>query len=197
MWDNGEEREGGIVVLGEWLAGATRRYNERVPACSHISGELMEEGCKQGLLVDKLKVLRWRAMRDSAGQLEKGRLEATSASKSGTWLDAPPSKPLDLKLTNPEFRSRGGRRLGQELCEECACPFCFGVMDRWGIHAESCTAGGDKTVGHHIVRNDFYAHAKKGNTVPFLEAAGILITSGIDENRVGAGGATGQEGRRL
>ena len=70
VWDNGEEREGGIVVLGEWLAGATRRYNERVPACSHITGEVVEEGCKQGLLVDKLKVLRWRAMRDSAGQLE-------------------------------------------------------------------------------------------------------------------------------
>ena len=199
VWDNGEEREGGIVVLGEWLAGATRRYNERVPACSHISGEVMEEGCKQGLLVDKLKVLRWRAMRDSAGQLEKARLEATSASKSGTWLDAPPSKPLDLKLTNPEFRSRGGRRLGQELCEECACPFCFGVMDRWGIHAESCTAGGDKTVGHHIVRNDLYAHAKKGNTIPVLEAAGILTTLGIDENRVGAGGqrARREGGRNL
>jgi hypothetical protein len=132
-------------------------------------------------------------MKDTAGQLEKARLEATSASKSGTWLDAPPSKPLDLKLTNPEFRSRVGRRLGQELCEEGACPFCFGVMDRWGIHAESCTAGGDKTVGHHILRNDLYAHAKKGNTFPVLEAAGILTTLGVDENR---GGAVGPRARR-
>ena len=62
-------------------------------------------------------------------------------------------------LTNAEFRSRMGRRLGHELCEESACPFCFGVMDRFGIHPECCMAGGDKTAGHHIIRNDLYGQS--------------------------------------
>eukprot|EP00973_Karenia_brevis_P054299 7543638-Karenia_brevis.AAC.1 len=56
-------------------------------------------------------------------------------------------------------------------------------MDRWGIHPESCTAGGDKTYGHHIVRNDLYAHAKRGSTGPVLEAKGVLDVVGVDDHR--------------
>ena len=68
-------------------------------------------------------------------------------------------------------------------------------MDRWGIHPESCTEGGDKTVCHNIVRNDLYAHAKRGAAAPILEAAGILNTLGIEENRgADAGGRLRREG---
>eukprot|EP00973_Karenia_brevis_P080355 11147189-Karenia_brevis.AAC.1 len=74
---------------------------------------------------------------------------AASAPRSGLWLVAPPSRALDLRLTNAEVRSRVGRRLGMEICEEGPCPFCLGVVDRWGIHPEGCTGGGDKTFGHH------------------------------------------------
>ena len=133
----------------------------------------------------KLRKLKWDAMEAQAGQVEKARLKCTAACKAGAWLDAPPCKALDLKLTNQEFRSRVGRRLGHQLCEECACPFCFGVMDRWGIHAEACTAGGDKTLGHHILRNDLYVHAKRGAAAPILEAAGVLNTLGIAEAQGG------------
>lgn len=197
VWDNGRKREGDIMVLGEWLAGATRRYNETVPACSQITGNNGQGVGKQGLLVEKAKRVKWDSMVEGAGQLERARLHATAAAKSGAWLDALPSKALDLKLTNQELRSRVGRRLGQELCEECPCPFCFGVMDRWGIHAESCTAGGDKTVGRNIIRNGIYAHSQRGATAPILEAGGVLGTLGLEEPRGrSAVGCTGRPGER-
>eukprot|EP00973_Karenia_brevis_P077768 10806529-Karenia_brevis.AAC.1 len=63
-------------------------------------------------------------------------------------------------------------------------------MDRWGIHAESCTGGGDKTYGHHIVRNDLYAQSKRGNTGPVLEASGVLNMLGVGDHR-GAGQGEG------
>eukprot|EP00973_Karenia_brevis_P032592 4499091-Karenia_brevis.AAC.1 len=81
-------------------------------------------------------------MRERAGDRDKARLQAAAAPRAGLWLGAPPCRALDLRLTNAEVRSRVGRRLGAELCEEKPCPFCLGVVDRWGIHPESCTAGG-------------------------------------------------------
>ena len=72
-----------------------------------------------------------------------------------------------------------------QLCEEKPCPFCFGVVDKWGIHPESCTAGGDKTLGHHILRNNLYCHGKRGGTVPILEAAGVLEVLGVGGDRGG------------
>ena len=58
-------------------------------------------------------------------------------------------------------------------------------MDKWGIHAESCTGGGDKIYGHHIVRNDLFTQSKRGNMGPVLEASGVLNTLGV-EDRGGA-----------
>ena len=121
-WDNGRARDGDIAVLGEWLAGATRRDNEKVPHCSRIDSNDGQGIGSQGLMLAKLRKLKWDAMVDGAAPLEKSRLLSTAAAKSGIWLDAPPSKGLDLKLTNQELRSRVGRCLGQELCKEGACP---------------------------------------------------------------------------
>ena len=60
-------------------------------------------------------------------------------------------------------------------------------MDEWGIHAESCTAGGDKTSGHHAVRNDLYVQSKRGATAPVLEASGVLNVLGISAADRGVG----------
>ena len=111
---------------------------------------------------------------DGAEQWDKARWESIAAPHARVWLHAPPSRELDILLTNEEVRTRVGRRLGCELCEEGPCPFCLGVMDKWGVHGESCTGGGDKTFTHHCVRNDVYAHAKLAGTGLVLEAAGVL-----------------------
>ncbi len=119
-------------------------------------------------------------MVESAGVWDKARLEATAAPHAGSWLDAVPSAALDKQLSNAEVQYGAGRRLGVELCEECPCPFCLGVMDRWGAHCESCMSGGDNTVNHHGVRDDIYTQAKRAHTAPQLEASGITRLLGLD-----------------
>eukprot|EP00973_Karenia_brevis_P008587 1161887-Karenia_brevis.AAC.1 len=49
VWDDGRLREGeGVEVLGEWLAGASQRYDQGVPVESRISGMCPSEVGKQG-----------------------------------------------------------------------------------------------------------------------------------------------------
>eukprot|EP00973_Karenia_brevis_P031395 4331302-Karenia_brevis.AAC.1 len=86
-------------------------------------------------------------------------------------------------MTNAEIHSRVGRRLGAVLAEERPCPFCLGVIDRFGIHPEVCTGGGDKTAAHHCVRNDLHVHSKRGAVNPVLEAGGVLDSLGLQEDR--------------
>ena len=121
--------------------------------------------------------------------VDRARLKGVSAPHAGAWLDAVPSRGLDMLLTDEEVSSRIGRRLGVAICEEGSCPFCFGILDRFGIHAECCMAGGDKTAAHHCVRNDLFRHAGRGNTGPVLEAAGVL-------DMLGEGGAQGRSTER-
>ena len=116
----------------------------------------------------------------SAGMWDRARLEATSAPHSGAWLDATPSRALDTQVSNAEVQYGVGRRLGVQLCCEGPCPFCLGVMDRWGAHCESCMSGGDKTVNHNNIREDIYAQAKRAHTAPRLEASGVASLLGLE-----------------
>ena len=79
-----------------------------------------------------------------AGLWDKARLQAMSAPRSGSWLEALPNRALDLHLTNAEVQYGVGRRLGCALCEERPCLFCLGIMDKCRAHCESCTAGGTR-----------------------------------------------------
>eukprot|EP00973_Karenia_brevis_P080274 11135188-Karenia_brevis.AAC.1 len=90
-------------------------------------------------------------------------------------------------MNNAQIQSRVGRRLGIAISEERPCPFCFGIMDKWGIHPESCTAGGDKTAGHNDIRNGLYTSSKRAGAAPILEAKGILNTLRVPQDRGGQG----------
>jgi hypothetical protein len=160
VWDNGQDRGGDDVeVLGEWVHNAAHRYDSKVPECSKVSGAAYTGIDKQRVLVGKLEKLRGDALKQNAGVWDQARLEGVVAPHAGAWLDAPPSRVQDTRMTNPEIRSRVGRRLGVALCEEMACPFCFCTMDKWGAHAACCMSGGDKTATHHCIRNSLYIHA--------------------------------------
>ena len=188
MWDDGSIRfEGDEDVVGEWLFGSTLRYGAVVPECSHIHGLRPANIDKFSVLVGKADQIRRDAFINGASMWDKARWESLAAPHAGAWLDAPPCRGLDFLLTNEEVRTRVGRRLGCELCNEGPCPFCLGVMDKSGVHAGRCMGGGDKTFAHHSVRNDIYVHAKIGSTGPVLEAAGVLSTLGFEgEGRVTA-----------
>ena len=131
VWDNGDAKEADRVdVLGAWVHNAAHRYDNKVPECSRVSGVPYTRIDKQKILVGKLEKLRCDALKQNAGVWDKARLEGVAAPHSGAWLDAPPSRVQDTRMTNPEIRSRVGRRLGVELCEEMACPFCFCALDK-------------------------------------------------------------------
>ena len=109
-------------MLGEWLLDATRRYDAKEPVSSRVRDKRGSDIGKQGLLVGNLQKLKWDAMHEEANEVGRARLNGTSAPHAGAWLDGPPNPALDFKLTNAEVRSRVGRRLGVQLCEECPCP---------------------------------------------------------------------------
>ena len=152
--------------IGEWLAGALRRYDAQVDHHSHLLGVGYKDVGKQGELAVKIEILKGKKLLDSANEWEAARLRAAAAPKSGAWLEAPPDRNLGLRLSNAELRSRVCRRLGKELCEEGPCPLCFGVMDKWGVHAETCMSGGDKTAAHHCVRNRLHRQSKLASFSP-------------------------------
>ena len=54
-------------------------------------------------------------------------------------------------------------------------------MDRFGVHCEACTAGGDKVVNHNCVRDAIYIHAARAHTAPRLEACGVSRLLGLDD----------------
>ena len=121
-------------------------------------------------------------MHDRANEWEVARLKAAAGAKSGMWLEAPPDPNLGLRMSNAEVRSRVSRRLGKQICEEGPCPLCFGVMDKWGVHAESCMAGGDKTSVHHCIRNSIYRQSRLANFGPQLEK-GVDRMFGLESDR--------------
>jgi len=183
IWDDGAPREDGPVeVIGEWLGGCVSRVNASLPERARFSFGTRPGGTvSQGLVMELIHKKRVGDMVDAAGLWDKARLRAMSAPRSGSWLDALPSRVMDTQLTNSEVQYGVGRRLGIELCEECPCPFCLGVMDRFGTHCESCMAGGDKTVNHNNLRDDTYAHARRAHTAPRLEACGVTRLLGLED----------------
>ena len=134
-------------------------------------------------LLDKVEGHKWEPLQTSSGVWDRARLREVGAKDGGQlsrgWLEAVPCQALDQRLSNEEFRGRMARRLGLEICEEGPGPFCFQVMARFGAHGECCMSGGDKTVNHHVVRDDVYAQAKRAHTAPQLEATGVAQLFGI------------------
>ena len=156
--------------------GCLAQARDRIKA--QLPGNVFMDARKQGAIVEKIAgKKRDERMQDASG-VEEARLKVMAAPHAGDWLHAPPSKELEYRFTNEEFRSRTGRRLGKELCDETRCPLCFQVLDRFGIHAETCMAGGDKTLAHNEHRNTLFKQAKLGGLQPELEKGGLFQEAG-------------------
>ena len=85
---------------------------------------------------------------NSGSNFDTARLQSLRAKSAGAYLDGTPSNEGGALLIGEEFRSRAGRRLGVQLCEEGMCSLCGQVMDRFGAHAEGCMCGGDAARRH-------------------------------------------------
>jgi hypothetical protein len=89
-----------------------------------------------------------------------------------------------MNLTNPELSTTLKLQLGVDVYEEDGiCCFCGAVNDCKGVHARSCTCGGDLDLRHNAQRDAVHAFCRRGNLRPRLEAAGLLAAPGAPDGR--------------
>jgi hypothetical protein len=154
----GQVDETCFLELGE----AVRRINDRLPPEKEL-GDTLERIDGQWLMLGKwVEDAAAANMIDEAGQWNKARLNSLQAKHSASWLEGIPCQAIGTRLSGEEFRSRMGRRLGIEICEETSCPLCFETMDKFGAHAESCMGGGDAVARHNESRDTLHKQAKAG-----------------------------------
>ena len=123
----------------------------------------------------KLAAASARALRDQASPCDQTRLQAYSAPGAGRWLGSAPSETLDKHLTSQQLFTTTAARLGVDVYEEDgSCNFCGAVLDAKGVHALSCTCGGDMIFAHNAVRDLVFDFARRGRLNPELEKAGLL-----------------------
>ncbi len=105
----------------------------------------------------------------------RAHLNLAAASGAGLWLHAVPSKTCGLHVEPALFVTMLQRWLRVAFTDEDLwCPCCGGIMDRFGDHALSCCAGGDRTRRHNLIRNEAYYSASSAGCLPELEKPGLL-----------------------
>ena len=102
-------------------------------------------------------------------------LNHTSASGSGSWLHAVPSKALRTHVDGQLFRTMVQRWLRVPLHDsEFHCPYCDEIVDRYGDHCLTCACGGDRTRRHNLLRNEVFYLCNSSGLNPELERPGPL-----------------------
>ena len=164
---------------------ALEQVNARLPAgiACFTEPDDIDDNISQQLIGRRL------AEAKAIGSLEEGtivtraRLHAYAAPGAAKWTDAPPSKTLDMYLTNWELLTVVSLQLGVDVFEEdSVCQFCGMVLDMGGIHAMSCTAGGDMQCRHNQIRDIIYRFCVRARLNPQLEKPGLLDDESIIVN---------------
>ena len=138
---------------------------------------------KQQQVMHKLVNASFVKLQQESQGIGRARLNAFSAPGSGRWMNATPSKTLDKHLGSQQLYTSVAARLGVDVYDsEVSCFYCGEVVDKLGLHCQSCTAGGDIVVRHNDLRNLLYHFAKRGRLRPELEKAGLLQEDAIIVN---------------
>jgi hypothetical protein len=67
-------------------------------------------------------------------------------------------------------------RLGiPDAGDDAWCPQCNGILDRFSLHAGTCSAGGERTLRHHALRDTIYKWAERAGLQPEREKPGLLL----------------------
>ena len=109
---------------------------------------------------------------DSANQLHRARLLASSAPNSGAWLQALPLPNLGLHLDDETVRVAVALRLGAPICQPHRCR-CGQQVDRLGHHGLSCRYSTGR-LPRHANLNDVVKRALAAAGIPsWLEPVGL------------------------
>jgi len=173
----------GTRARGGELAAKVPRAVQRL-----LEGERME--ATPGKLQQRLAKMLGEVAREEMMQRAElqqarttvDRLVAYGAPGAGKWLNATPSNTLDMNFTNAELSMVLRMQLGVDVYdEEVQCNFCGAVCDKKGVHARSCTCGGDQDVRHNACRDAVHAFAKRGRLRPEREKVNLLAEGLLHE----------------
>ena len=110
-------------------------------------------------------------------------MNAYSAPGAGIWTNATPSQTLDKYLTSSDLLITVSLQLGVDVYDEVGvCRFCGMALDKGGLHAMSCMAGGDAVCRHNLIRDIFFHFCLRARLNPQLEKAGLLEDESIMVN---------------
>ena len=114
-------------------------------------------------------------LRNSACRSRRAHLDLVCADGAGLYMHATPCKAARLDNDPALYVAMLRRRLRIAFAEsDVECPFCDGVLDRYGDHALVCCAGGDRTRRHNLLRNMVFHAADAARLHPELEKPGLL-----------------------
>jgi hypothetical protein len=155
---------------------ATDAYNTNVNGNRQLpSGGLSKLSQKElSEAIDERMSARLSAP-ETTSQARRAHLKLVSASGAGLFLHAVPSKEARLDNEPALYRVMIQRWLRMPLTDQdCECPCCDGVLDRFGDHALVCCGGGDRTRRHNLLRNIVFYEASACGLHPELEKPGLL-----------------------
>jgi hypothetical protein len=123
------------------------------------------------------KLLASSLFNRAQNDIDKARLQASTAANSGAWLKAIPLAAIGLKLDDEAVRVAVGLRLGTDLCEPHSCP-CSSAVDRRGIHGLSCKTSAGRHPRHSQLNDLVLRSLQRANIPAMREPLGLCRTDG-------------------
>ena len=116
----------------------------------------------------------------AADPRERARLGCVLLSHSGDWLNAIPSKAMNIHMRPSEFRVAAKYRLGIPVfpaSESCPIQDCTQENDIMGDHAIGCGHSGERTSRHNRLRDTIFKAATSACLAPGQEIRGLVSGS--------------------
>ena len=129
---------------------------------------------KQRDLSQHIDSATWDSILLTASPVARATLFSEAGAGARAFLAALPAGKTRMEAAI--FNTELGVRLGiPEASEDVWCPRCDGILDRHGLHASTCVAGGERTQRHNAVRDLVCAWAERAGLRPEKERAGLLL----------------------
>eukprot|EP00438_Fugacium_kawagutii_P035537 Skav214493 [mRNA] locus=scaffold1011:123348:127941:- [translate_table: standard] len=141
-------------------------------------------GLRQQQLSKRLDMASWQSQLGRSSLVEQAHLRSEAELGARAFLAAVPSGAC--RMEGPAFLTELRARLGvPDVSSDCWCPRCDAVLDTMGHHAAMCSAGGERTLRHHAVRDLVFKWADKAGLRPEKEPSRLLLPQGPDDTNGG------------
>ena len=129
---------------------------------------------KQKALTTCIDGARWERLLASSTVVAQAVLRSESDPGGRAFLAAVPTG--RKRMEPAAFVGEVQQRLGlPDAALDAWCPRCDAVMDRFSHHAGLCSAGGERTLRHHALRDLLCSCAERAGLQPEREKPGLLL----------------------